>query len=226
MPATMTVLGLYQYDNTLFDELILPDGVDKENVVVNILMETAEQEVLYPNMIVFKMAIRHWSRKNLPVWEKLKATTEFDYNPIHNYDRTETWEDVTNSTRSTNGDETTGRSGSGETSSNANDGGSDTNEQEVSAYDSSSYQPREKNTTQYGHTNHVDENSSLEENGTRAYNEDEGRNETVTRQGHAEGNIGVTTTQQMIEAEREVVKFNIVDYIVNDFRRRFCLLIY
>lgn len=222
----MSVLGMYQYDNSLFDKLVLPEGVDKENVVANILMETAEQEVLYPNMVVFKMAIHHWSRKNLPIWEKLKATTEFDYNPIHNYDRTETWEDVTNATRSTNGDETTGRNSSGETSSDANDGGSDTNEQEVSAYDSSSYQPREKNTTQYGHTNYVNGNSSLDENGSRAYNEDEGRNETVTRQGHAEGNIGVTTTQEMIEAERNVVKFNIIDYIVNDFRRRFCLLIY
>lgn len=217
---------MYQYDNTIFDELVLPEGVDKENVVANILMETAEQEVLYPNMVVFKMAIRHWSRKNLPIWEKLKATTEFEYNPIHNYDRTETWEDVTNSTRSTNGDETTGRNSSGETSSDAKDGGSDINEQEVSAYDSSSYQPREKNTTQYGHTNQVKGNSSLDENGSRAYNEDEGRNETVTRQGHAEGNIGVTTTQEMIEAERNVVKFNIIDYIVNDFRHRFCLLIY
>ena len=40
------------------------------------------------------------------------------------------------------------------------------------------------------------------------------------------GNIGVTTTQQMIEAEREVVKFNIVDYIIGSFKKRFCILIY
>lgn len=41
-----------------------------------------------------------------------------------------------------------------------------------------------------------------------------------------QGNIGVTTTQQMIEAERELVKFNIYDFIIDSFKARFCLLIY
>lgn len=41
-----------------------------------------------------------------------------------------------------------------------------------------------------------------------------------------QGNIGVTTTQQMIEAERELVKFNIYDIIIDSFKQRFCLLIY
>lgn len=40
------------------------------------------------------------------------------------------------------------------------------------------------------------------------------------------GNIGVTTTQQMIEAEREVVKFDIYDYIVKDFKERYCVPVY
>ncbi len=46
------------------------------------------------------------------------------------------------------------------------------------------------------------------------------------RTGYIHGNIGVTTTQQMIEEERRVVKFNITDYIIDSFKRRFCLLIY
>ena len=33
-------------------------------------------------------------------------------------------------------------------------------------------------------------------------------------------------TQQMIEAEREVDKFNIYDFIVDSFKRRFCILVY
>jgi hypothetical protein len=40
------------------------------------------------------------------------------------------------------------------------------------------------------------------------------------------GNIGVTMTQQMIEAERELVRFNIYDVIIESFKQRFCLLIY
>lgn len=41
-----------------------------------------------------------------------------------------------------------------------------------------------------------------------------------------QGNIGVTTTQQMIEAERELVKFNVYDLIIDSFKQRFCLLCY
>ena len=40
------------------------------------------------------------------------------------------------------------------------------------------------------------------------------------------GNIGVTTTQAMIEAERNLVKFNIYDFIVDSFKARFCVLVY
>ena len=40
------------------------------------------------------------------------------------------------------------------------------------------------------------------------------------------GNVGVTTTQEMIEAERRVVKFDIYDYIVQDFKERYCVPVY
>lgn len=49
---------------------------------------------------------------------------------------------------------------------------------------------------------------------------------TVTIQKRRSGNIGVTMTQQLIEAEREVDKFNIYDFIVDSFKRRFCILVY
>ncbi len=41
-----------------------------------------------------------------------------------------------------------------------------------------------------------------------------------------QGNIGVTSSQQLIQAERELVKFNIYDFIIDSFKARFCLLIY
>lgn len=41
------------------------------------------------------------------------------------------------------------------------------------------------------------------------------------------GNIGVTMTQQMLERELEVrPKLNIYNYIIQDFKQRFCLLVY
>ena len=46
---------------------------------------------------------------------------------------------------------------------------------------------------------------------------------TVTHEYSKSGNIGVTTTQQMIEAERAVVLFDIYAKIADDFHRAFCL---
>lgn len=40
------------------------------------------------------------------------------------------------------------------------------------------------------------------------------------------GNIGVTTTQQMIREERDISEFNMYDYIADSFIDRFCLMVY
>lgn len=47
-----------------------------------------------------------------------------------------------------------------------------------------------------------------------------------TRKGRAWGNIGVTTTQQMIEEERRIVQFSVINHIVKEFKARFCLGVY
>ena len=45
-------------------------------------------------------------------------------------------------------------------------------------------------------------------------------------QSRVHGNIGVTTSQQMITAERDVVQFCMTEYIINDFIERFCVGVY
>ena len=40
------------------------------------------------------------------------------------------------------------------------------------------------------------------------------------------GNIGVTTTQQMIEQERASARFCMTEFIINDFITRFCVGVY
>ena len=49
----------------------------------------------------------------------------------------------------------------------------------------------------------------------------------ITRNSHISGNIGVTTSQQMLEQEIEIsAKLNVIKMIVDSFRERFCLLVY
>ena len=47
-----------------------------------------------------------------------------------------------------------------------------------------------------------------------------------THTGKVSGNIGVTTTQALIDEERRIAMYNIYTAIAEDFQQRFCLLVY
>ena len=92
--ALMTVEGLYNYKDTLFNEFNVPDGMDKQIAIDTICMRSRGMEVLYPNLEFFAMRIGMWSRKHQYNWKKLYDTTLLEYNPIEDYDRMEDWTDT------------------------------------------------------------------------------------------------------------------------------------
>lgn len=57
-------------------------------------------------------------------------------------------------------------------------------------------------------------------------NVNDGRTGTHTRTGREHGNVGVTTSQQMIQSERDLVVFNMYDVIAESFIENFCLMVY
>lgn len=79
-----------------------------------------------------------------------------------------------------------------------------------SAYDSSSFQNTDQSI--------LDSDSTVHNDST-----DTG---TIERERIEHGNIGVTTTQQMIQEEREIAEFNIYAFIIDEFKRRFCIMVY
>ena len=87
--AKMTLIGMYNYDNTLFANLTMPEGINKNDVINSLLLQGGEFEVLYPRPDFMKYAIGAWSVK----WERTFAEwlrgTQASFNPIHNYDRIE-----------------------------------------------------------------------------------------------------------------------------------------
>lgn len=87
--STMSVLGLYKYDNSLFDGLQLPKELDHNVFVTNLLMETAELEVLYPDFDFLKQAITTWSMMRLHTWERIAIVLYEDYDPFVNIKRDE-----------------------------------------------------------------------------------------------------------------------------------------
>lgn len=180
--AKMTIISLYNYDDTLFADLNVPSGdsdqgipdMDKTTAINKILIDCAEFELMYPDLDFMKMAIKNWSDINQRKWQKLYNTETVVYNPIYNVDATET--ETHNLT----------------------------------------YDRDDKG-------NYKGFNSSTLQNVNQALDKD---TDTGTIKTERAGNIGVTSTQQLLTAEREISDFSTYQVIADDFKNAFCCLIY
>ena len=208
--AMLSILGLYLYDKTLFDGLQLPtartdtvtgvttEAVDKDVLVDNLLLQLAELEVIYPDTDVMKEAIARWSATRIKEWDKLNLTLYLEWNPLYNYDRTEEWTD--------------GEEGSGSDAGSVEGSGTNTSIESVAGFNSTTLVDNSKTTVIGNSTQSTSSNNSY--------------NKNATHSGTVKGNIGVTTSDQMVAQFRETVKFNIYDVIIDEFKQRFCLMVY
>lgn len=130
-------------------------------------------------------------------WEKLKDTTELDYNPIWNVDGTETrtrlasdnYTQESGTTKNNNGKNTTTSNSAVINKTTLKNDGNIVNEQNTDAV--------------MTHGKKVAEN----------YKE-------VYERG---GNIGVTSTQNLMQQERDIVDFNLIEVITKDIAMAICM---
>ena len=209
-------------DPDLFSELVLPDGMNAESVVNCILTIHGRAPLDHFDPNYMRKAIGVWSRRRKPIWEKLLKTTQFDYDPISNYDRKEEYEDThaiidkkenTSSSKSEVTNTVVGVSGYSENAEN-----------QVSADNVSGYSPESKrmgSSSEKSNTTTTDAGT-----GTISGKDVTERREENKHSAHLYGNIGVTTTQQMIDEERKIVNYSVEEVIADDYRERFCLDFY
>lgn len=166
--AKMTLIGMYNVDDTLFNSAVFPDGIDPDLFRDTLLLKGGEFEVLYPDLDFMKFSIgvvaRKWSR-TFAQWVK---GAEADWNPIYNYDRFEESKDTDkkdysekttanySSTRepdlnekTTYNDTETTEFNNTDTTTQTVDG---TTQHDVSAFDQSGYTPSSKDTINNGAT--------------------------------------------------------------------------
>lgn len=239
--SKLSVLGLYQHDQTLFDNLQLPTEFtadDRETLINNLLMECAEFEIIFPNFDFCKSAIEFWSKARLRVWKKLYDSTMFEYNPIWNKDgkitetRTKEYSgEKAGTVESTK--ETEAETADAVAGSHMTDGDQDsTTENKTAGFNSSDYAKHDKSEMNSSWSETVTDSSRRTINDTGS--ETGSTTESGTTSGEEteeytrieQGNIGVTSTQQLIKEEREVAMFEIDEVIINDFKKQFCILVY
>lgn len=245
MQATLSLMGLYNFYPELFDGFNFPTKwtvEDQDNFINKLLFDTAELEILYPEPIIMNTAMKTWSRAMLPNWDKLYDTTQFDYNPIWNKDgvitesekigRNNSFKDQRDSSQKAQNTTTNNLLQNINTNQETNDSG--TQKDYVFGFNENTAAQSGQHETENNET--IKGTSSQTNTGTVADNGNSSANEVLNHTGaddenreytrKEQGNIGITTTQQMILEEREVDEFNLMDYIIDSFKQRFCILVY
>ena len=205
MHATLSFDGLLIGYPSLFDGLQVPDGVDKETVIENLLLSTMELEVMISSGPVMARALAAYSAAMLPSWTRYAKALGLEYNPLDTDERTRTLEHA--------GEDSNTRSPNLTTTGQNN--GSDSTTREVVGFDSAQLQMAEKNTTQLGTGNTITSTGTDKTEGTNKYTD------TETYQGRAG-----KSAQSLVAAEIALASENIVAKIVDDIKQEFCLLVY
>lgn len=201
--AMLTVMGLYNYDNTIFNTMYIPVGADRQIIIDTIIMETAELECIYPSPAFMKQAVTMWGSTMQPTFDRVWSAINIQYNPIENYDRQETESSTANREHG----------GSDISQGSTIDSGTLTNK--IAGFDSATL------------VDHDESISSATGTDRTELTHGETIEDTTSRTSRIHGNIGVTTSQQMLESELDLVpRLNFYRFIAEEFKKRFCILVY
>ena len=198
----LTLMGMYQWNNELFKNLTLPEDLDTSILIDNILVRSGEFEVMYADFEFNQYMIGAWSRKWADTFKRWVDALAIEYAPLENYDRNEFWHDST--------DDTTTGNASGNTSGKTHNVGTN----KVSAYDAADFSNKDQNI-----------NDGTDQ-GTSSSNSKSVLDGDFEHRGRIHGNIGVTTSQQMLTQELEMGYWNIYEKITDLFLTEFTIPVY
>lgn len=219
------LMKMFEFEQgNLWDEFPLDNRLNRDILINQIIMLSGRSFPLYQDPRVFKMFLTVWFTTHQDNISKLYDTTVQDYNMIHNYDRTETTSrnikrDGKSKDTGVSEEDTTNK---GTSSIKGTTSASASNIHEVSPYDANAYVADNQDTSSSNGTNQTDTNDSLTVNtsGTDTVNREHSDSESDTATITSSGNIGVMSTQQMIQQERDIDVFNVYDWIAREIDRK------
>lgn len=235
--AKITLIGLENYLNperSVFQNIMLPNGIDKDILIGAIILRCQEFELLYSDPDFLIDAVNIWSRKNYWTFDKWIKALNIQYDPLYNYDRTEEYTDTHsgnyNKNGSGNSSGTTGTTNNLTETHNLHSTNDVTNTHSEKAFNDSSLVNNQ--------TDVVDQDGSdtgtITNTGTvtGTYSNNDTNTEAGTdgytniHKARLFGNIGVTTSQQMLQSELDIARWNLYEHIADLFASEFCIMVY
>ena len=243
--AKITLIGLENYLNpqrSVFEDMVLPEGIDKDTLIGSIVLRCHEFELLYSDPEFMIDAVNIWSRKNYWTFDKWVKALNIEYDPLYNYDRTEEYTDTHKGKFGKTGSGTSSGSSDYTRTDNLSQSDDHTRTDNLSntlthsekafndstlvtsSQDSSSDSGTQRmagtvtNTGTQRNAGSDTGSVSNTENGTDDY--------TNTHKARLFGNIGVTTSQQMLQSELDIARWNMYEHIADLFCQEFCIMVY
>lgn len=202
-----SICQLYTYDE-VFKDIDINEKLDKDTLINSIMDVCGMNEPIYPEIEILQIKVQYFFKKHKEQFDKLvylySLKYEEDYNPIWNKDGAKTHIETTVRSKDNTVDDTH--------SNSINDSGEDVNQ--VSAFDNAGFSNDSKTSNR----------NNRNENGNNTTRGNEKENIKLTIEDIEKGNIGVTTTADMLNQEIELQSsFNIYELIARMFFDEFCL---
>lgn len=240
--SLMEIYNLTINDNSnlyaIFNDIVLDDRLNKKVLIREIIKECGAMQPLFGTTRTFKMFSDGFFELHYQQIVKLTDTLYFEYNPIWNKDGTitetitrELNEDINRGIDTTN-NKVVAETENGDNTDTGTINNNGTVETVTSAFNESTYQPNSKDITDTTETRNLTENHTNNRNTTDKTTENvdditnRGEDETTATKRIEQGNIGVTSTQSLIQEERLLHEFNIYQWIVNKYRDELMLCVY
>ena len=223
--AKLTLIGMEQFlnpDHSVFEDLELPEGIDKETLIDTILLRCNEFELLYPDPNFMTAAVTVWGKKHYWTFDKWIKVMNKEYDPLYNKDYHEEWTDTHEGSGATVGSDS--RSDDYTRTDNLKAETDITETHSEKAYNNASFVDTTKDVTDGEVKNTGTQRNAGSSSGTFG-NESSDTYEN-THEYHGYGNIGIMSSQQLFRDEVSTTSWSIYEAISDMFCSEFCIMIY
>ena len=121
----ITLYGYYSEDPALLDEIVLPEGLDKEALKTEILHSCGSLYPFIQHPEMLKESVHNWFKINERNFERILLAVMAEYSPIENYDRTEEHTIIRSGNETENGTNQNNRNENNQTSGTEDSSGTE-----------------------------------------------------------------------------------------------------